>query len=144
LWKNGTPLWVEIWPKGLDCHGGADRFIEVCNQYFKRILIADRLGDELQPIDALAGVVRDLKSGAYTDGLLIPLEPQTVGGLTEPILAASCFGIDALASVQKLSDPDLLAEFWGSHLYYMFSKRKTGWVLSQTSGRGRSNDCQLA
>jgi FkbM family methyltransferase len=72
LWKNGTPLWVEIWPKGLDCHGGADRFIEVCNQYFKRILIADRLGDEPQPIDALAGVVRDLKSGAYTDGLLIP------------------------------------------------------------------------
>ena len=72
LWKNGTPLWVEIWPKGLDCHGGTDRFVEVCNRYFKRILVADRLGDEPEPIDALGCLVRALKPGTFTDGLLIP------------------------------------------------------------------------
>jgi FkbM family methyltransferase len=72
LWKNGTPLWVEIWPKGLDCHGGTVRFIELCNQYFKRILVADRLGDEPEAIDGLAGMVRALQYGTFTDALLIP------------------------------------------------------------------------
>ena len=72
LWKNGTPLWVEIWPKGLDCHGGTDRFIEVCKRHFKRILVAHRLGDEPEPIDAVGGLVRALKPGTFTDGLLIP------------------------------------------------------------------------
>jgi len=72
LWKNGTPLWVEIWPKGLDCHGGTDRFIEVCNRHFKRILVADQLGDEPEPIDAVGRLVRALKPGTFTDGLLIP------------------------------------------------------------------------
>jgi len=72
LWRSGTPLWVEIWPKGLDCHGGAGRFIEVCNRHFKRILVADQLGREPVAIDAVGDLVRALRPGTFTDGLLIP------------------------------------------------------------------------
>lgn len=72
LWLNGTPLWVEIWPKGLDCHGGTGRFIEICKRHFNRILVADRLGEEPEPIGALESLVRALEPGAFTDGLLIP------------------------------------------------------------------------
>ena len=27
LWAAGTPLWVEVWPQGLACHGGVQQFL---------------------------------------------------------------------------------------------------------------------
>jgi FkbM family methyltransferase len=72
LWKGGASLWTEIWPKGLDCHGGTDRFIKVCSENFRWILAADRLGQDPEPISALNRIVREVKPGMFTDGLLIP------------------------------------------------------------------------
>jgi FkbM family methyltransferase len=72
LWAGGTCLWVEIWPQGLDCHGGSRHFIEVCKKHFTRIVRAERLDGEPEHIDALDSIISDLKSGEGTDALLIP------------------------------------------------------------------------
>jgi FkbM family methyltransferase len=72
LWANGVPLWVEIWPKGLDCHGGTDRFVETCKRHFVRVLRKEHLDGEPESIKALESIVIGLKYGEYTDVLLIP------------------------------------------------------------------------
>jgi len=72
LWANGAPLWVEIWPKGLDCHGGADRFVETCKRHFVGVLRAGQLNGEPESITVLDSIVNGLKDGEYTDALLIP------------------------------------------------------------------------
>ncbi len=72
LWLKGTPLWVEIWPRGLDCHGGTDHFIQLCKRHFQRILSADRLHGDPEPIEAIESIVGKLRFGEHTDALLIP------------------------------------------------------------------------
>jgi FkbM family methyltransferase len=72
LWAGGTCLWVEIWPRGLDCHGGSHQFIELCKQHFRRIVRAERLNSEPEHIEALDSIVGGLKFGEHTDALLIP------------------------------------------------------------------------
>ena len=72
LWAAGTCLWVEIWPQGLECHGGTRQFIELCKKYFTRVVRADRLEAEPENIDALELIVRGLKPEEGTDALLIP------------------------------------------------------------------------
>ena len=34
LWSNGVPLWLEIWPCGLELHGGQDTFIYSVTENF--------------------------------------------------------------------------------------------------------------
>jgi FkbM family methyltransferase len=72
LWASGSPLWVEIWPKGLDCHGGIDRFVETCKRHFVGVLREERLKEEPESISALDSIVAGLKYGEYTDVLLLP------------------------------------------------------------------------
>ena len=72
LWANGTCLWVEIWPTGLDCHSGTRYFVELCKQHFSRLVRAERLGGEPEPIGAIDSIVAALKFGEHTDALLIP------------------------------------------------------------------------
>jgi hypothetical protein len=72
LWTNGTPLWVEVWPKGLDCHGGTDRFVELCKKYFTHVLSAKQIGLEPAPIVYLESIIGELKPTEFTDVLLIP------------------------------------------------------------------------
>ena len=72
LWKNGVPLWVEIWPKGLICHGGVPRFLELCRQNFRSLFPETRFDGKPEPITALEPIVAGLKGAEFTDVLLIP------------------------------------------------------------------------
>jgi hypothetical protein len=73
LWAKGVPLWVEVWPKGLDCHGGTDRFVTSCERYFRQFATAKHIHATPEPIEALKSTVADLKKhGVSTDVLLIP------------------------------------------------------------------------
>ena len=73
LWANAVPLWVEVWPKGLDCHGGTSRFVELCRQHFKRFLTARDVRTAPEPIEALELCVAELRrNGQATDMLFIP------------------------------------------------------------------------
>ena len=72
LWRGGTPLWVEIWPKGLACHGGLPYFLELCRTHFTRVMPLERLGNEPEPIGALDAIVAGLGSAEFTDALLVP------------------------------------------------------------------------
>jgi FkbM family methyltransferase len=72
LWAGGTCLWVEIWPQGLEAHGGSPRFIEVCKKYFSRFVTEKGLDGETQSMDALDAIVSGLKYGEHIDVLLIP------------------------------------------------------------------------
>jgi FkbM family methyltransferase len=72
LWTHGTCLWVEIWPQGLEVHGGSRRFVEVCKKYFSRFLTENHLDAEPENVDSLDTVVSQLKYGEHVDALLIP------------------------------------------------------------------------
>jgi len=74
LWQSGTPAWVEVWPAGLNAQGGADRFVHVCEQYFKGFIesAALRAGDgKPRPIRDLADLVASLGGTNHTDVLLL-------------------------------------------------------------------------
>lgn len=72
LWAGGTPLWVEIWPKGLACHGGTQQFLNLCQQHFRRFLPATELAGKAKPVAELGALVARLKEFEFTDVLLIP------------------------------------------------------------------------
>jgi FkbM family methyltransferase len=72
LWAGGTCLWVEIWPQGLECHGGSRHFVEVCKKYFAHFVEEKRMDGKPESIDALELIVDRLKDGEHTDVLLIP------------------------------------------------------------------------
>jgi FkbM family methyltransferase len=72
LWQHRTPLWVEIWPKGLACHGGTQKFLELCQRHFQSVLPGCRFERDPEPITTLASVVAGLKGAEFTDVLLIP------------------------------------------------------------------------
>lgn len=72
LWAGGTCLWVEIWPQGLEVHGGTARFIEVCKKYFTRFVSENHLDGQPESLDALDAVVAAIKYGEHIDVLLMP------------------------------------------------------------------------
>jgi FkbM family methyltransferase len=72
LWASGTCLWVEVWPQGLEAHGGTARFVEVCKKYFSRFVTEKGLNGEAQEVAALGPVAAELKYGEHIDLLLIP------------------------------------------------------------------------
>jgi FkbM family methyltransferase len=73
LWANGVPLWVEVWPKGLDCHGGTDRFIDVCTGIFSRFSMAGEMEQPPRPIAELkAKLLQPRDPNWSTDILMLP------------------------------------------------------------------------
>jgi FkbM family methyltransferase len=76
LWQAGVPLWVEVWPKGLDCHGGTGQFIQVCMQHFRQFVTAEDMSasrPNAQPISSLEAVVMQIREqDMNTDILLLP------------------------------------------------------------------------
>ncbi len=84
LWKTGTPLWVEVWPHGLEMHGGVDRFLQECRAHFRHWILDDQFNTEsvteieLRPIDSLQEVIRELQQRGGRNGridhdvLLVP------------------------------------------------------------------------
>jgi FkbM family methyltransferase len=49
LWAAGTPAWVELWPNGLEAHGGVDRFIDTCCRNFRHFVASSTEGVECRP-----------------------------------------------------------------------------------------------
>jgi FkbM family methyltransferase len=77
LWKAGVPLWVEVWPKGLQIHGGVDRFLKLCTAYFHGFIPGDQLqhgkeNADAQSLDALEKLMGRLHGRNFTDVLLVP------------------------------------------------------------------------
>jgi FkbM family methyltransferase len=83
LWAAGVPLWVEVWPDGLEAHGGVGRFLEVCSLSFRSFVLDESLVKrgakaEPRPVAELAEVVASLWTGnrrhrqLETDVLLLP------------------------------------------------------------------------
>lgn len=79
LWLAGVPLWVEVWPKGLETHGGTQKFISLCQQYFKHLIIKESFETScsvnIRKINFIEEVIVELISGNEfkgTDILLIP------------------------------------------------------------------------
>jgi FkbM family methyltransferase len=76
LWQAGVPLFVEIWPRGLAAHGGAEEFLAVVRRHFRRLvtkeeLLAQGAKGTPRPVDDLADVIRSLRRD-HTDVLLLP------------------------------------------------------------------------
>lgn len=75
LWRSGTPAWVEVWPAGLNGHGGIARFLDVCGRHFKQFLASQQLRDDNahpRDIQELPGFVQAITGVEYTDVLLLP------------------------------------------------------------------------
>lgn len=81
LWKAGVPLWVEVWPEGLEAHGGVDRFLQLAGEHFRQFILDDDITDplpKLRPIGELADIIRTLQTHGGSGGrddhdvLLVP------------------------------------------------------------------------
>jgi len=84
LWKSGTPLWVEVWPHGLEMHGGVERFLEQCQAHFRHWILDDQFNTdsvrdiEPRPINTLNEIIRELQQRGGRNGridhdvLLVP------------------------------------------------------------------------
>lgn len=81
-WEAGAPLFAEVWPRGLEKHGGVGRFASLVKKHFSCMIPKNDLlqrGEmaDLQPIariDQLIGLLEMSSSAAtdHTDILLIP------------------------------------------------------------------------
>ncbi|MCC6587576.1 MAG: FkbM family methyltransferase [Bryobacterales bacterium] len=76
LWRKGACLWVEVWPRGLRCHGGVERFVSLCNQHFTYFLPLDSNTEGLIPVQAIDDLVKGLTEYAFTDILLVHSKPR--------------------------------------------------------------------
>lgn len=74
FWKGGVPLYVELWPKGLDAHHGTAAFLEAASKHFRSFVErADLLKTPVQhPIDQLRATTQRLGFKYHTDVLLLP------------------------------------------------------------------------
>lgn len=78
LWQGGTPLWVELWPRGLACHGGVTHFLDLCRQHFRTMVpAADFAGPGAasarpRPVAELEPLLAGLQNADFTDVLLLP------------------------------------------------------------------------
>jgi FkbM family methyltransferase len=76
LWRAGVPLWVEVWPRGLQAHGGVERFLSLARTHFRRFIPQRCFAKpgRIQPreIADLEALVRTLAGPDFTDVLLIP------------------------------------------------------------------------
>jgi FkbM family methyltransferase len=76
LWQAGVPLWVEVWPRGLNAHGGVEKFLSMTERFFRSFVPESTLlreaRVEAEPTSALPALVQSLSGRAFTDILLIP------------------------------------------------------------------------
>jgi FkbM family methyltransferase len=79
LWAAGVPLWVEVWPAGLQAHGGIDTFFLACAQHFATFISADALiqsgsKSKPEPTTRLPEILSHLHRTrqTLTDVLLLP------------------------------------------------------------------------
>ena len=87
LWAAGVPLWVEVWPDGLEVHGGVQPFLAACRRHFRSFILDQDFEEHgplrEQPVTALEDVIREITVGtrqhrrSTTDVLLIPDERQS-------------------------------------------------------------------
>jgi FkbM family methyltransferase len=78
LWQARVPLWLEIWPEGLEAHGGVDAFLQAAQAHFSHFIRKEAfLGDNPiapWPIAALPALLSSLSApAADTDILLVNL-----------------------------------------------------------------------
>jgi FkbM family methyltransferase len=77
LWKAGVPLWVELWPHGLDAHGGTSRFIALCHEHFRSFVNASAFNavePEVRDVSQLACFSEQVRREPkpFQDILLLP------------------------------------------------------------------------
>ncbi len=75
LWKAGAPMYLELWPKGINAHGGTDAFLTTIGTHFKAfVMISDmiKLGPQAKPrpLSELRKIV-DSIGDSHDDALLI-------------------------------------------------------------------------
>jgi FkbM family methyltransferase len=79
LWAAGVPIWVELWPRGLNRHSGVGPFVEAVKADFDGWLTCKDLKDmrrDARPIAELAAFVDSIGDGEAksSDALLIPIK----------------------------------------------------------------------
>jgi FkbM family methyltransferase len=74
LWESGVPLFIEVWPAGIDLHGGRASFLAELHRHFSSFIARDDIASGAErPIREFSEFVEDsLKADFYTDSLLIP------------------------------------------------------------------------
>src|SRR5262249_8687282 len=75
LWDARVPLWVEVWPRGLNAHGGIAKILQLTRQHFRCFLTESQLHSvRPEPLNCLelARLVESLEGRAFQDVLLIP------------------------------------------------------------------------
>lgn len=81
LWSAGVPSWTELWPAGLEAHGGIAGFCEIVDERFASFVLGPELcaaGRQSRPRPVaelrryLEGKLVDSPSWWSTDALLVP------------------------------------------------------------------------
>ena len=67
LWKAGVPLYLELWPAGMNAHGGTDAFLTTVERHFKGFVPISAMTEHgakaaPQPIAALRAFVAKISS----------------------------------------------------------------------------------
>ena len=75
LWKAGVPLYLELWPKGINAHGGIDAFLTSIEAHFKSfVMISEMLKSGPQarprPLAELRKIVEAI-GDSHDDALLL-------------------------------------------------------------------------
>jgi FkbM family methyltransferase len=79
LWAAGVPIWVEVWPRGLNRHSGVGPFVEAVKADFDGWLTCEDLKAarrDPRPIAEFAAFVDSIGDGEgmVSDALLIPIK----------------------------------------------------------------------
>jgi FkbM family methyltransferase len=79
LWSANVPLFVEVWPQGLEAHGGIDRFVSAVRTHFRGMITDEALaaaGGDATPVAAseVVGLIREIgrRRRISSDVLLLP------------------------------------------------------------------------
>lgn len=77
LWRAGVPIYLELWPKGLEVHGGIGPFVETSQMFFRGLVLREDLfgqGAAAKPraIGELERILAAIPPDKETDALLVP------------------------------------------------------------------------
>ena len=75
LWRAGVPLYLELWPKGINAHGGTGAFLETVRAHFKSfVMVSEMMKSGAQaaprPLNELQQIVERI-GDSHDDALLI-------------------------------------------------------------------------
>lgn len=73
LWEAGVPLYLEVYPPGLQLQAGLAAFVDSVGSNFSRFLTRDDLvsGSPPRPVERFAGFAQSVAQ-SYSDALLLP------------------------------------------------------------------------